>query len=406
MLSDSYPPLLGGTANHVQMLSTELSKRGHEVVIGTLLQQGLPKYEERSGCKIIRMGGFFQKVPFLYKDQKRKIHAPATDWLLTRKLAQLIKQERPDVIHAHGMILSSVFPLVRKFRAPLIGTLHSYDFFCPRATLMKGNSICDHPLTKDCIRCISHTHGPIRSLAAYYGTKINKNKLRSVDRLVAVSLSVKEAYIKYLGLKDEDIIVVPNFYEPDRNERVNKDANLPDDFVLFVGWLMPHKGVDVLIDAYQKLDTPTKLVLVGMKHPDYNYKGPGNIVVIENAPHNIVTQAMSRCRFAIFPSIWPEPFGIVALEAMSCKKAVIASNIGGLKDIVMDGSTGILVPAGDSDSLGQAISYLLENTEKGAEMGQKGYQRWLKNYTPDAVIPTLLDIYQTLIQAKQDLLCK
>lgn len=401
ILSDSYPPILGGVANHVQMLSTELSKRGHEVVIGTLSQLDLPKCEEKDGCKIYRLEGFFQKVPFLYKDPKRKIHAPATDWLLTRKLAQLIKQENPDVIHAHGMILYSVFPLVKKFQAPLIGTLHSYDFLCPRATLMRGDSICDHPLTKDCIRCISDTHGPIRALAAYYGAKINKNKLKSVDRLIAVSLSVKEAYIKHLGLKDEDIIVVPNFYEPDRNEGVNQDANLPDDFVLFVGWLMPHKGVDVLIDAYQKLDTPTKLVLVGIKHPDYNYKGSGNIVVIENAPRNIVMQAMSRCRFAIFPSIWPDPCPTVAFEAMSCKKAVIASKIGGLKDIVVDGNTGILVPPGDPDSLGEAIFYLLQNPKRGLEMGQSGYERWMKTYTLDAVIPALVDTYEALLEKKR-----
>ena len=399
-LSDFYPPILGGLANHVQVVSTELSKRGHEVVIGTLLQLDLPKCEEKDGCKIYRLEGFFQKVPFLYKDPKRKIHAPAQDWLLTRKLAQLINQEKPDVVHSHGWILYSVPPVVKELKIPLVTTLHGYDFFCPRATLMKGNSICDHPLTKDCIPCISHTHGPIRALAAYYGAKINKNKLKSAGRLIAVSLSVKEAYIKYLGLKDEDIIVVPNFYEPDRNEGVNQDANLPGDFVLFVGWLMHHKGVDVLIDAYQKLDTPTKLVLVGIKHPDYTYKGSGNIVVIENAPRNIVMQAMSRCRFAIFPSVWPEPFGIVALEAMSCKKAVIASEIGGLKDIVVDGNTGILVPPDDPDSLARAISYLLQNPKRGLEMGQSGYERWLKNYTSDAVIPEIIETYQALVERK------
>lgn len=401
MLSSTYPPHLGGVAVHVQSLSKRLSAIGHEVTVCAPLQRGWPRHEQENGVKVYRLEGFFQRLPLLYKDPTRKWPPPARDWLIMRKLEQLIKEEKPDVIHAHGWILYSMPSLVKTLKIPLVATLHGYDFFCPRATLMRGNSICDHPLTKDCIRCISDTHGPIRALAAYYGTKINKNKLKSVDRLIAVSLSIKEAYIKYLGLKDEDIIVVPNFYEPDRNEGVNQDANLPDDFVLFVGWLMPHKGVDVLIDAYQKLDTPTKLVLVGIKHPDYNYKGSGNIVVIENAPRNILMQAMSRCRFAIFPSIWPDSCPTVAFEAMSCKKAVIASKIGGLRDIVMDGSTGILVPPGDPNSLGEAISYLLQNPKRGLEMGQSGYERWMKNYTPDAVIPALVDIYEALLEKKR-----
>jgi len=165
---------------------------------------------------------------------------------------------------------------------------------------------------------------------------------------------------------------------------------------LFVGALVPGKGINVLSEAFQKLDTKTKLVLIGGKHPDYQYRSTKDILVIEDAPHDVVMQAMSRCRFAVFPSIWPEPFGTVAIEAMSQKKAVIACDVGGLKSVVVDKQTGILVPPKDADKLTEAISYLQQSPDTASEMGQRGYERWRKNYTSEAVIPRIIDVYQSL----------
>lgn len=151
-----------------------------------------------------------------------------------------------------------------------------------------------------------------------------------------------------------------------------------------------------LIEAYQKPDTKIELVLIGAKHPAYHYEGTADILVIENAPYKMVAEAYQRCRFAVFPSIWPEPFGLVNLEAMSYKKAVIASNIGGFTDVVVDGETGILVPPGDGEALSQAIKYLLENPDVVEEMGQEGYKRWKENFTPEVVVPKIEELYQSL----------
>jgi glycosyltransferase involved in cell wall biosynthesis len=92
---------------------------------------------------------------------------------------------------------------------------------------------------------------------------------------------------------------------------------LPEDFILFIGALAPNKGVDILIEAYRKIETETELLLIGAKRPDYSYESTKNITVIEDASQQIVTEAYSRCKFVVIPSIWPERFGVVALEAMS-----------------------------------------------------------------------------------------
>lgn len=93
MLSSLYLPLLGGIVTSVRSLSSELSKRGHDVIICTVRQRDLPAYEEKDQVKIYRLEGLFQKIPFLFKDPARKWHPPAQDWLITRKLAPIIERE-------------------------------------------------------------------------------------------------------------------------------------------------------------------------------------------------------------------------------------------------------------------------------------------------------------------------
>jgi len=401
MFSELYPPLMGGVSRHVQSLSRELAQRGHEVTVCTLRHGNSPKYEKEDELKIHRLEGLFQRIPFIYRNPAVRYHPPVQDRLLTKQLASIIAAEQPDILHTHGWILYSVVPLKRKLGIPLVTTLHGYELYCPTTLLVNRKAVCHQTVGRHCILCSRDHYGLIKSLACYYGIRTNKDKVRSVDKFIAVSSFVKEASCRALQLSDEDIVMVPPFCTAEAATNEIRVDNLPEDFILFVGFLRPHKGVDVLMEAYQELHTQTKLVLIGYVHPDYAYQSTGNILVTEDAPHDAVMEAMSRCRFAVFPSAWPEPFGVVAIEAMSQRKAVIASDIGGLRDIVINGETGILVPSNDSGKLAKAISLLLENPEMASGMGEKGYQRFVQNYTPDAVIPRIVDVYERMIGFQQ-----
>jgi glycosyltransferase involved in cell wall biosynthesis len=245
---------------------------------------------------------------------------------------------------------------------------------------------------------MSHDQGLLRALFTYAGVKANISKLKYVDMFIAVGDFVKDTYEKHLRLNAIKIITIPNFYAPSTDDEKVKVENLPDDFVLFVGQLMSHKGVEVLIKAYQKLDVKTKLLIIGVEHPDYRYEGTENVLIIKNAPHPAVMGAMSKCRFLVVPSICAESASTVAREAMSQRKAVIASDIGGLKEAVVDGETGILVPPGDADKLAEALSYLLQRPETASRMGESGYKRFMANYTSDVIIPKIIEIYESLIK--------
>ena len=377
MLTASYPPRIDGGGRHVQLLSKQLVRRGHKVIVFTVGYRDLPKYEEENGVEIHRFSGLFQYIPFLFKDTAQK-------W--------------PEILHAHGRMVLSILPPKRDLRLPMVTTLQSFGLVCPKTTLLTDGGVCDQPLTSRCLVCGRGLYGTLKSSAAYFALRRSRRVLASVNKFIAVSSFVKQVHVKCLSLAEDSVAVIPNFSEPVTIEESRSGSVLPDDFMLFVGALTPVKGIDVLLDAYRRLVTRTKLVLIGAKRLGHRYQGTKDIVVIENASREVVTEAYRRCRFAVFPSVWPEPFGIVLIEAMSHAKAVIASKTGGITDVVVDQQTGLLVPPKDSESLSRAIRYLLENPEVAAEMGCQGFERWRQFFSFEAVVPRVEDVYAGVLE--------
>jgi glycosyltransferase involved in cell wall biosynthesis len=401
MVPDFYPPIIGGAERHVSSLSSELVKKGHEVTVYTTWHKHLRKFEEKNGVKVYRFEGIFQRIPFLFKDPQKRYPPPFQDWLLTKKLKNTIEKEQPDIIHVHSWTLYSVIPLKKRFNIPIVTTLHDYGLICPKRTLMKtGYALCDEPYTSKCVSCGKTVYGPLKSLLAYQSVKLNKNKLKLVDMFIAVSSFVKEVYSKHLSLSDKEIVMIPNFCNKDEIKSSNelKEAvKFPKDFILFVGRLSPIKGVDVLIEACKRTKLKTNLVLIGAGE-DYHCKDTKNITIIKNAPHEIVMEACRKCKFMVIPSLGLEACPTVALEAMSFRKAIIASNVGGLKEIIIDGQTGFLVPPGDSKRLARTIDQLLQNPILTEKLGEKGFRRFLQNYDSKVVVPRIERIYANLSQ--------
>ena len=152
MLSNFYPPIVGGMGRHVQSVSLELVKRGHDVTVCTTAQQDLPQYEEEGGVKIQRIQGFFQRIPFLFRDPAKRHHPPIYDWSIAQKLKRVIEEQRPDIIHAHGWMLYSILPWEKDYQIPLLVTLLDCEFICPKQSLVSiEDSLCDEPFTRKCI---------------------------------------------------------------------------------------------------------------------------------------------------------------------------------------------------------------------------------------------------------------
>jgi glycosyltransferase involved in cell wall biosynthesis len=374
-------------------------ENGHQVIIGTVRQDGMAPIIEHDGIRIHRLESLFQKAPLIYPNPSRKYHPPFQDILLTKKLGRLVENFQPDMIHCHGWITFSYLPL--KFGIPIICTLHHYGFICPKQDLFFENeSICEQPSTLACYRCCAKNYGFLKSAFMVNLVKISKRYLSKVDRFVAVSNFVKKVYMAHLKLPESRMAVIPNFYEPENGQKFNCEF-LPSDFILYVGQLAPHKGVDLLLKAYRFSGVELPLVMLGSKHYAYDYArfdDGRRIIVKENVSRSLVLNAFERCRFVVAPSIWPEPCPTTILEAMSFGKAVIASEAGGIPEIVKHGETGYLLDPRNIRDFARYLKLLSDDLDLPEKMGKSGKVRFLECFTADKVVEDTENLYDKVLE--------
>ena len=171
-----------------------------------------------------------------------------------------------------------------------------------------------------------------------------------------------------------------------------------------MGRISPEKGIEVLINAFK--DSSFQLKIAGTGDEIYVEKLKEssidnlNIEFLGFTNGEQKVQLFRESSFLVIPSICYESFGIVALEAYSYGKPVIASNIGGLPFIVKDQETGLLFEAGNAEALKEAINMMIEN-EHFIKLGINGYHYYQENFTEKQNYPQLIEIYESAIAAKK-----
>lgn len=397
MLAQFYSPVIGGEERHVQDLSMELAKRGHDVSVATLYLPKTAEYEVDSGVRIHRIKSTTQRAAWLYSQRERTHAPPIPDPEVTRTLRRIISREKPEIVHAHNWMVYSFLPLKKWSGAPLVMSLHDYSLRCPQKRLVNSGVFCSGPELMKCLQCAAGHYGKARGVVTTLPHWAMGPALRSA---VDIFLPVSDATAVYNGLNEHRLPyqIIPNFL-PDDIERVNEGVKdyidqLPKgDYLLFVGDLSRDKGVDVLVAAYAGLKNAPPLVLIGRKRPDTPENLPENVIAMGAWPHPAVMEAWRRSSFALVPSTWGEPFGIVAIEAMAMGRPVIASSVGGIRDIVIDGETGLLVPPHDPRALREAMQRLIDDPQLRANLGE-GARRRAATYRASEVVSRIEEVYQ------------
>lgn len=404
LLVDFYPPVVGGLERVVADLARTLAGRGHAVAVATLAHDGLARVEDDGPVRVHRLCGLAQRLPFVFRDPARRFAPPAPDPPLGRALAAVARDFRPDVVHANGWILYPYLPVAGRGTPPLVATLHEYGSFCARRDLLRDGTPCDGPGPLKCLRCAMASYGPAKGSAIDGALALGGLLHGRVDRFLAVSGFVAELAARHLprprSRRAAPIEVVPSFVGdavPAYRPPTTRSPLLPPgDFLLFVGALARHKGVDTLLAAHAALPDAPPLVLMGAAVGESALPPggpPSNARVIRDAPHPLVLEGWARCAIGAAPSRWPEPFGIVAAEALALGRPFVAACAGGLPDIVRHGETGLLVPPGDAPALTGALARLLADPALGARLGAAGRARVLERFTATAVAARLEPIY-------------
>jgi glycosyltransferase involved in cell wall biosynthesis len=404
MLTQFYPPTIGGIERHVRDLAISLVRRGHFVGVATLARDGLPEREVDQGVAIFRIRGLMQRWRGLFADPSRRHAPPFPDPGLVRAIKSITVSERIQVVHAHNWMLHSFLPLKRARGPRLVVTLHDSSLTCATQLSLWRGEACSGPGPAKCVVCAARHYGAAKgsvTLAANWTSGWFER------RLVDCFLPVSEAVAEGSGLRrgPTPYQIVPNFVRDDvaalRGDPDERLEQLPKQpFILFVGDLCAFKGVDVLIEAYAGLESAPPLVLIGRKFNDTPARRSANVHVFHDWPHAAVMHAWSRSMAGVLPSVGPEPCATVLMEAMACAKPVIASSAGGNPDIVEDNVSGLLVRPGDRVGLAQAIK-ALTGDERLRNRLAAGALRKVQAFTASSVVPRIESVYRKVLAGER-----
>lgn len=401
MLAQFYHPITGGEERHVQALCQALAMRGHDVSIVTQWHAGMAFTEQDDyGVRIYRVRALTQRFPHLFSNLGQQHAPPWPDPETSHALAAIIEREKPQIVHAHNWMVHAFLPLKRRSGAKLVLTLHDYGMVCPTKTLMYHGELCSGPAMTKCLECSVAHYGKLKGPPTLASSRVMRSiEARSVDVFLPVSQAVAEG--TRLVNSRLPYEVIPNFV-PDAvaEECAADDSRLNDlpkgDFLLYVGDLSVRKGVGVLLKAYAQTDgTLPPLVMIG-RPAGVDQPLPPGVKVLHSWPHTAVMEAWRRSLFGIVPSIWPDPCPTVAMEAMATGRALVASRIGGLVDIVAHDETGFLLPPNDVLALETTLTLLATQPDLRQHMAKAARER-ASRFFASSVVPRIEQKYHDLL---------
>ncbi|AKB13452.1 Glycosyltransferase involved in cell wall bisynthesis [Methanosarcina thermophila] len=257
--------------------------------------------------------------------------------------------------------------------------------------------------------------GTIERKVAYEGSYTSKQIIEAMsfaDRILSVSEDLK-LHIVNLGIDKNKVHVVPNGvdigkFKPAGKAHARSILNLPQDknIVLFVGALRKIKGVDYLIEAaHSFVDKDTYLFMVGrddglkknLEKRAYELKIANYIKFTGPVNHEDIPLWISASDILVLPSL-SEGRPNVILEALACEVPVVATDVGGIPELMVDGETGYLVPPKSPDELSRKINKLLDDKNRREKMGKFGRKCIIqRGLTWEAHAKTTVDIYQELL---------
>ena len=234
--------------------------------------------------------------------------------------------------------------------------------------------------------------------------------LEGADAVIAVSGAMREEVLAaYPALDPDAVQVILNGIDTEEYRPVESRAALErygvrEPYVLFVGRITHQKGLPTLLAAAPGLEGAQLVLAAGAPDTEELARGTeaavarlDDVVWIEEMlPKEDVIELLSHATVFVCPSIY-EPLGIVNLEAMACGTAVVASRIGGIPEVVVDGETGLLVPSEDPDALAVAINELVASPERAAAMGEAGRRRAVADFGWDRIAAQTVELYRSLV---------
>ena len=310
-----------------------------------------------------------------------------------------LKKIKPDIVHCHNffpLLTPSIFDACQEDRIPVVLTLHNYRLICPSVYLSKNNKPWELSIQKNPYWTVPYKVYQNSFIGtAIIARMINLHKKRKtwrkkVDRIITLTEFAKNKFIES-GFSPDNMVVKPNFIRDPF-----KDMNKRGKFALFIGRLSPEKGIKFLLNSWQEINFPLKIVGDGPLMEDLNLK-KNNIEFLGKITNESVKDLLQQTQFLVFPSQWYEGFPMVLVEAMACGTPALVTNIGSMQEIISDEINGLHFELGNQEQFIEKVNRLINDKTFCESLGENGRKTYIENYTPEVNYHQLSSIYQDAI---------
>jgi rhamnosyl/mannosyltransferase len=355
-----YYPIIGGMENHIRMLAELQAEKGHDVAVLVTNPTRKTCFDTQNGVRVIKAG--------------RVTTVSSTP--ISLSLPRLLSKERPDITHLH-----CPYP---------IGELSQLYFGKAKRVVLTYQS--------DIIRQ--------KGLLRFYKPFLNK-VLSKVDRIIVTSENYMRSSIHLQPYINKCVLIplgieLKVFLRNSRSESNQIRRNYGSPIILFVGRLRYYKGLQYLLEAMQEI--PAKLIVIGTGQKEREWKNlsarlnlEGKVFFVGEIRDEFLPHFYHASDVFVLPACErSEAFGLVQVEAMASGLPVISTELGtGTSFVNKHGETGFVLPARDSNALRDAIFTLLNNPSLRQEMGRKGRERAVKEFSLETMVDRVLNLYGT-----------
>jgi glycosyltransferase involved in cell wall biosynthesis len=326
-----------------------------------------------------------------------------------RAIRERLQAKRYDLVHIHNffpLISPAVYYAAQGEGCAVVQTLHNYRLMCPSGIFYRDGHICEDCLGRSVAwpgvlhGCYRGSHTGTAAVAAMLTTHRLLGTWQSkVNVYVALTEWGRQKYIEG-GLPAERIAVKPNFVGQEPGPGDGRGG-----FALFAARLNPEKGVDALLEAWRRLGRRIPLKIIGdgpltgqVKQAAQEIEG---VEYLGRRPLAEFYDLLGQASFFVFTSTWYEGFPRVISECYARAVPLVASRIGPIADVVLDGRTGLQFRPGDVDDLVAKVGWLLDHPDELARMRQEARAEFEAKYTAEVSRRQLLAIYDRAIADRQ-----
>ena len=384
----------GGAESYALRIGEELEKVGHEV-------QYFGMYNVNN-IKENKLNLYTSEMDFHSKSIKRYKYPLKIIYSFEakRKMKKIIENFKPDIIHLNNInfqLTPSIIEQAYKMKVPIVQTVHDYQMICPNHLLYNQNGICEKCIKGSKWNCTKYNciHNSkiksiLGSLEAILYTKILKT-YKKVNKFICPSYFIEQKLLENKEF-ERKTIVMHNFIE--LKELINRKK---ENYVLFFGRLSEEKGLDIFIETCKQLPQ-IKFKIAGTGPLEKSLQGIENIEYVGFKVGKELEELISKAKFSVYPSIWYENCPLSILESQSLGTPIITANYGGMKELVKNNETGILVNDINVENLQKAIKKLYFNNTLLNKMTENCIKERKNMISLQEYIKRMLKIYNDVIK--------